>query len=236
MVAGGTTRHPHDSLYDSGEGLDLLRWSCFSEFLVKVFRPSYRQSLLVTPRSLVTHTTHTFFSLSLPLGEAARRPQRHHLSAAAHHLPFIIHTVSPSFASNQQGPERDETRRGQAGPVETVRDARHRTTPTCGLRRRSSRHHRSPPNLGTTTQLSAQQRQRQGIVNRLSRTVPLRVRAPVWTNSFSSWPTRPTHTGSSTVGSTYYLPTFCTRGRPCVCRAAARLGTAEAATTARGAG
>lgn len=219
-------------------------WICSGGLAFQSF--SSRFSVLHTDSpswSRHDRSLHILHTLSFPSLSLSVKPPGALNVTISQPLRTICHLLSTpsrplSHPTNRVRNEtrRDETRRGQAGPVETVRDARHRTTPTCGLRRRSSRHHRSPPNLGTTTQLSAQQRQRQGIVNRLSRTVPLRVRAPVWTNSFSSWPTRPTHTGSSTVGSTYYLPTFCTRGRPCVCRAAARLGTAEAATTARGAG
>lgn len=80
--------------------------------------------------------------------------------AASHyaHSAAIIHTVSPSpYASHRQDPRRVGIGPGEARRGEAARDARHRTTPTCGLRRRSSRHHHLPPNLdlGKTTATAA---------------------------------------------------------------------------------
>lgn len=127
-------------------------------------------------RSLHTHT-HTHF-LSPPPSEALNPLQRHPLSQPQRPIRHSLPSIPSRPLPHPNHKVRHETRRDGVRPGEVRRHGtpRHRTAPTCGLRRRSSRHHRTPPNLGKTTQpacLHTIDRQLQGIFNRPSKVVPL---------------------------------------------------------------
>lgn len=191
----GTAKHLQDLLFDSGDGLDLPSWSYLSKFLVKALCScSDNQSItLVTPPSPSLHK-HTFFPiLSLFLSEALSSAS-HRLSTAAHLSTVLSSKPSRPYRIEPSGFEsrRDEVRRGEAklhGAHGT------RTTAACGLRRRSPRHHRTPPNLGKTTQSA----QCSILHDRIScreasdssaRSPYASVHQLARTNSSSSWPTR----------------------------------------------
>lgn len=119
--------------------------------------PSSTQSITFGHATIARYTYYTHFLFRLSV--SVRPPAPSTSPSPLPYLPSIVHTRLAALRIRPagSGTRRHETRRGQPRPGEAVRDARHRTTPNCGLRRRSSRHHRSPPNLGKTTQLSARE-------------------------------------------------------------------------------
>lgn len=196
IATEGTTKHSRNSIFDSGDGLYLPKRSCLQSFLSRLSCPP--QTITLGHATIARYTIHflSIYSLSVsPTPSPSTllslflsqplRPIRHPLSSIpSRPLPHPADRV------------RDETRRGQARG-EARRHGTHGTgqTPTCGLRRRSSRHHHIPPNLGKATQLVCTTETAAGNLQSAVQAVarpPLRVRASAWTNSSSSWPTQPT--------------------------------------------
>lgn len=213
--------------------------SCLQSLLSRLSCPS--QTTTLSHATIARYTIHFSSLSSLSVSNTLPLPPPLHRGpfqyrALSQPLRTIRHPLSSIPSRPLPRPAdrvRDETRRGQARG-EATRHGTHGTgqTPTCGLRRRSSRHHHIPPNLGKATQLSAPQRQLQGIFNRLSRRSPpcASVHQPGQTLPHPGPPNLPgayAIPGSSPVGST-----CCTGGLSSLvsilrsCRAA-RLGTTE---------
>lgn len=195
IATEGTTKHSRNSIFDSGDGLYLPKRSCLQSFLSRLSCPP--QTITLGHATIARYTIHFLSICSLSVSPTPSPSTLLSLSfslspcelSVTHYHPYrlVLFRIQPIGSETRRGQARGEARRhGTHGTGQT---------PTCGLRRRSSRHHHIPPNLGKATQLVCTTETAAGNLQSAVQAVarpPLRVRASAWTNSSSSWPTQPT--------------------------------------------